>query len=125
MPGAPEHRPLAVFGWIGLKLGLTAAGGPAPDPYPLPFLALTVSVGGLLLAALIRIAQRRDCELATLRDQLTLELSLLGGQKTAKVIALLEAFRRSLPDADAIGVGGVSGHPPGAACTSPRSQLRA
>ncbi len=89
-----------VIGWMGLNLFVTAEGKVAPDPYPFPFLALTVSTGGLLLAAMILIAQRHDDELATLRDQLTLELSLLGEQKTAKVIALLEEFRRSAPDVE-------------------------
>ena len=91
---------VAVFGWIGLNETVTASGKLAPDPYPYPFLSLTVSTGGLLLAAMILIAQKHDDELATLRDQLTLELAILGEQKTAKVIALLEEFRRSAPDVE-------------------------
>ena len=91
---------VAVTGWIGLNQFVTANGRLAPDPYPFPFLALTVSTGGLLLAAMILIAQRHDDELSTLRDQLTLELAILGERKTAKVIALLEEFRRSAPDVE-------------------------
>ena len=49
---------------------------------------------------MILIAQKHDDELATLRDQLTLELAILAEQKTAKVIALLEEFRRSAPDVE-------------------------
>jgi uncharacterized membrane protein len=61
---------------------------------------LTVSTGGLLLAAMILIAQKHDDELATLRDPLTLELAILAEQKTAKGIALLGEFRRSAPDVE-------------------------
>jgi uncharacterized membrane protein len=41
--------------------------------------------------------QRRDEELAQLHQQLTLQLALLGEQKTAKLIALVEALRRDHP----------------------------
>ena len=44
---------------------------------------------------MILIAQRHDDELATRRDQLTLEIAILSEQKTAKIIALLEQFRRN------------------------------
>lgn len=46
---------------------------------------------------MILIAQRHDDELATRRDQLTLELAILSEQKSAKIIALLEEFRRNDP----------------------------
>ena len=46
---------------------------------------------------LILASQRREDQLAERRDQLTLELAILGEQKTAKVIALLEEFRRDNP----------------------------
>ena len=87
----------AVFGWIGLNEYVAASGKAAPDPYPYSFPSLTVSTGALLLAAMILIAQKHDHP-ATLRDQLTLELAILAEQKTAKMIALLEEFRRSAPD---------------------------
>jgi len=91
---------VAVFGWIGLNEYVAASGKAAPDPYPYPFLSLTVSTGALVLAAMILIAQKHDDELATLRDQLTLELAILAEQKTAKMIALLEEFRRNAPDVE-------------------------
>ncbi|RBP13755.1 putative membrane protein [Roseiarcus fermentans] len=89
---------VAVTVWVALNTWLTATGRVAPDPYPYAFLSLTVSAGGFLLAAMILIAQRHDDELSTLRDQLTLELAILSEQKTAKLIALLEELRRSVPD---------------------------
>ena len=41
--------------------------------------------------------QRREDQLAGYREQLTLELAILGEQKSAKIIALLEEMRRDSP----------------------------
>ena len=46
---------------------------------------------------MILIVQRHDDELSARREQLTLELAILSEQKTAKIIALLEEFRRNDP----------------------------
>ena len=43
---------------------------------------------------LILINQRREDELTGLREQLTLELAIVGEQKNAKIIQLLEELRR-------------------------------
>ena len=47
---------------------------------------------------MILITQRHDDELATRREQMTLELAILSEQKSAKIIALLEEFRRNDPN---------------------------
>jgi uncharacterized membrane protein len=60
-------------------------------------MSAAVSTGALYLTAMILIAQRHDDELATRRDQLTLELAILAERKSAKVIALLEEFRLNDP----------------------------
>ena len=52
----------------------------------------------LFIAVLILITERREIELSELREQLTLELAMLGEQKAAKTIALLEELRRDLPN---------------------------
>ena len=49
------------------------------------------------MTVLILTTQRREDELAGLRDQLTLELSILSEQKSAKIIGLLEELRRDDP----------------------------
>ena len=72
-------------------------GRPAPDPFPFHILAAVASTLDLFLAAMILVAQRHDDELADRRDQLTLEIAILSEQKTAKIIALLEEFRRNDP----------------------------
>ena len=48
------------------------------------------------MVVLILATQRREYQLAQLREQLTLELAILSEQKTAKVIQLLEESRRDM-----------------------------
>ena len=88
----------AVAGWIILNLVLAAAGWRAPDPFPFPLLSAAASILALYLATMILIAQRHDDELATRRDQLTLEIAILSERKTAKIIALLEELRLNDPN---------------------------
>jgi uncharacterized membrane protein len=88
---------VALAAWLVINLGLPAFGQPAPDPFPFHILAAVASTLDLFLAAMILVAQRHEDELADRRDQLTLEIAILSEQKTAKIIALLEAFRRNDP----------------------------
>lgn len=86
-----------VAAWIGLNLLAPQFGVAGLDPPPFTWLVLALSLAALYLMVLILTAQRRDDELAELREQLTLELALLSEQKTAKMIELLEEFRRDIP----------------------------
>ena len=72
-------------------------GRAALDPFPFPLLSAAVSTIGLYLAAMILISQRHDDEMATRREQMTLELAILSEQ-SAKIFALLEEFRRNDPN---------------------------
>jgi uncharacterized membrane protein len=49
------------------------------------------------MVVLILVTQQREDQLAQHREHLILELALLGEQKTAKVIELLEESRRDNP----------------------------
>jgi uncharacterized membrane protein len=89
---------VAIAGWVTLNLVLPEFGRAALDPFPFPLLAAVVSTVSLYLAAMILITQRHDDELATRREQMTLELAILSEQKSAKIIALLEEFRRNDPN---------------------------
>ena len=51
----------------------------------------------LYVTLLILTTQRREDQLAGYREQLTLELAILGEQKSAKIIYLLEEMRRDSP----------------------------
>ena len=83
--------------WVGCNLLAAALGHRAIDPPPFSALAGVVSLASLYLVVLILATQRREDQLAQHREQLILELALLSEQKTAKVIELLEEFRRDDP----------------------------
>ena len=86
-----------VAGWINLNL-LAAEFGYRPiDPLPFSVLQGVISLVSLYIVILILATQRREYQLAQLREQLTLELAVLNEQKTAKVIRLLEEARRDNP----------------------------
>jgi uncharacterized membrane protein len=83
--------------WVGGNLLAAAFGHRAIDPPPFSGLAGVVSLASLYMVVLILATQRREDQLAQHREQLILELALLSEQKTAKVIELLEEFRRDSP----------------------------
>jgi uncharacterized membrane protein len=67
------------------------------DQPPFPILGILCSLTAIFLAVLILAAQRRDDRLATRREQMTLQVSLLTEQKVSKLIDLIEELRRDLP----------------------------
>jgi uncharacterized membrane protein len=89
---------IVVAGWIGLNLALEATSRPVIDPPPFQWLQGAVSLLALYLVVLIVGAQQHDDRLMHNRDMLNLELAILSEQKTAKVIQLLEEFRRDTPN---------------------------
>ena len=91
---------IAVAGWIGFNLLSSALGYAPPDPPPFEWLGLALALASLYMVLLVYATQRRDDQLAERRDQLTLELALLNEQKTAKLIQLIEEFRRDIPIVD-------------------------
>jgi uncharacterized membrane protein len=84
--------------WIALNLALGAFGRSPVDEPPFVWLQGAVALTALYMAMFILTTQRREDKLAGLRDQLTLELSILSEQKSAKIIALLEELRRDDPN---------------------------
>jgi uncharacterized membrane protein len=81
--------------WMALNF---FAGLKAFDPPPFPTLEMLCSLVSVLLAVLILATQRRDDRLASRREQMTLQVSLLTEQKVSKLIELVEELRRDLPD---------------------------
>jgi uncharacterized membrane protein len=88
---------IIVASWIILNLLAGALGYRAIDPPPFSGLIGAVSLASLYMVVLILATQRRENQLAQLREQLNLELAILSEQKTAKVIQLLEESRRDNP----------------------------
>jgi uncharacterized membrane protein len=58
---------------------------------------LVLTGAALLIAIMILVSQRRADRLANLREQMSLEATLLTEQKTRKIIELLEELRRDSP----------------------------
>jgi uncharacterized membrane protein len=85
-----------ILGWVVLN-AILAIYSHAFDLFPYPLLQDAASALGVYLTVLILITQRRDDELTQHREQLTLELAILGEQKSAKIIQLLEELRRDNP----------------------------
>ena len=88
---------VVVVSWVALNLGLTSLGRDPIDEPPFFWLQGAVALTALYMTILILTTQRREDELTGLREQLTLELAILGEQKAAKIIALLEEMRRDDP----------------------------
>ena len=87
----------AVVAWIAINLSLLGLGRQPLDKPPFGWLELATGLAALLMTVLILSTQRRDDELASHREQLTLELAILSDQKAAKIIELLEELRRDHP----------------------------
>jgi len=89
---------VAVLVWVLGNLGAAWAGWESVDPPPFAWLGGVVGLTALYMTALILTTQRREDQLAGHREQLTLELAILGEQKSAKIIELLEEMRRDDPN---------------------------
>ena len=88
---------LLVTFWIALNLLIAWSGHTPPDEAPFYWLQGVVGLAALYMTSLILTTQRREDQLASLREQLTLELGILSEQKAAKIIELLEELRRDDP----------------------------
>ena len=80
--------------WFDIVYGRAAS---SFDPQPFNLLQGVLTVLAVYMTAVILSTQRRADELASHREQLTLELATLAEQKSAKTIALLEELRRDSP----------------------------
>jgi len=83
--------------WMALNAFISLSGGAAPDAPPYPGLEVSISLLALVIAVMILISQSRADRFANLREQMTLEATLLTEQKTRKIIELLEELRRDSP----------------------------
>ena len=88
---------LFVAGWVGIVGLQMKLYGSSFDPPPFNLLQGILTVLAVYITALILSTQRRAGQLASHREQLTLELATLAEQKSAKTIALLEEIRRDNP----------------------------
>lgn len=85
-----------ILAWVIANWVLTLRGFKVDAP-PFQILQDFGEALSLYITILILITQRREDELTQHREQLTLELAILGEQKSAKIIQLLEELRRDNP----------------------------
>ncbi len=88
---------LAVAAWALANLAARRFGLQPFDPPPFNWLQDLLTLMALSVTVIVLSNQRRADKLASHREQLTLELAILGEQKTAKVIELIEELRRESP----------------------------
>jgi uncharacterized membrane protein len=74
--------------WVVANLSIRASGYIPPDPPPFAWMELVLTTCALFIAVLILVSQRRADRFANLREQMTLESTLLTEQKTRKIIEL-------------------------------------
>ena len=97
-PGFVVLLTLIVVFWIGLNSALLLLGRRPLDGPPFFWMQGAVSLAALFMTVLILATQRRENELASHHEHLTLDLAILSEQKTAKIISLLEELRQDHPD---------------------------
>jgi uncharacterized membrane protein len=83
--------------WMAANTIVLLSGGAPLDPPPFAWMELFLTVIALVIAVMILTSQRRADRFANLREQMTLEATLLTEQKTRKIIELLEELRRDSP----------------------------
>jgi uncharacterized membrane protein len=88
---------MIVLAWTSFNLLAPRVGVRPFDPPPFVWLQGLVGLGALLMSTIILVTQNRQTKHAEQRAQLDLQVNLLGEQKAAKLIALLEELRRDLP----------------------------
>ncbi len=84
--------------WMAANEFILLSGGSPLDAPPYSGLELCITLLALVIAVMILISQSRADRFANLREQMTLEATLLTEQKTRKIIELLEELRRDSPD---------------------------
>ena len=87
----------ATLAWVAANLVLEYFGFAPFDPPPFAWANDVLTLLALAVAVMIVTTQRRAGKLSERREQMTLELTLLTEQKSAKIIALIEEMRRDSP----------------------------
>lgn len=88
---------LVILAWVVMNIVALSMGRQPLDAPPFAWLETAATLVALFTTLLILTTQRREDQLATRRDRLTLELAVLNDRKSAKIIQLLEELRRDAP----------------------------
>jgi uncharacterized membrane protein len=87
-----------IVAWIAFNLAAPDTGWPQFDEPPFFWLQGLISLNAFIISTTVLIRQNRMSRLADHHAHLDLQVNMLTEQKTSKIIALLEALRRDLPD---------------------------
>ena len=81
--------------WVTVNTGLVRSVRPF-DPFPFPFLTMTVSLEAIFLALFVLASQNRLSRQADKRSHLDLQIDLLAEQEMTAVLQLLQDIARHL-----------------------------
>jgi uncharacterized membrane protein len=99
-PGYVVVNVVFIVGWIAFNCAAPDAGWPQFDEPPFFWLQGIISLNAFVISTTVLIRQNRMSRLADRHAHLDLQVNMLTEQKTSKIIALLEALRRDLPNVD-------------------------
>ena len=75
--------------WLAINLNLIP-GISIFDPYPFVLLITAVSLEAIFLAVIVLISQNRENQIATIRDEMQLQVELITEKEISKVLSLLK-----------------------------------
>lgn len=78
--------------WITINSGYIR-GVEIFDPYPFIFLTMTVSLEAIILSIIVLISQNRGNQIASLRQELQLQVNLITERDITKVLKILKEIR--------------------------------
>jgi uncharacterized membrane protein len=81
--------------WISINVGLVAAIDPF-DPFPFPFLTMSVSLEAIFLALFVLESQNRLAKLSEQRANLDLQINLLAERESTAALQILSDIARHL-----------------------------
>lgn len=81
--------------WIIINLGLVPW-LPIFDPFPFGLLTMIVSLEAIFLAIFVLISQNRQSYVATLRDELHMQINMIAEQEITKTLALVAEIHKHL-----------------------------
>jgi len=87
----------AIILWVGVNIGLMAAGDRPLDKPPFGWLQTVATLVALVMTSVVVITQNRQGKVAERNAHVDLQVNLLVDQKAAKIIQLLEEMRTDSP----------------------------
>ncbi len=81
--------------WISLNTNVIPGIIPF-DPYPFGFLTMVVSLEAIVLSVIVLLSQNRAAQIASLREELHLQVNLIAEEEITKVLELLAEVREKV-----------------------------